>query len=204
MEQLRVEAYSPQEIAKRVAEVAGKKSTLDLYRLFVLAIVAGAFISLGAVFYTLVVHDSSMALGMTKLVGGVVFSLGPILIVLAGAELFSGNTLMVIGFVEGKISSRGMLRSWAILYIGNFAGALILVLLIYYSEQWTLNDNLLGAEALLIANGKVNLAFHTALIRGILANILVCLAVWLCFGARSTTDKILAIVPGDGVYSRRF
>ena len=98
MEQLRVEAYSPAEIAKRVAEVAKKKSGLDLFRLFVLAIVAGAFISLGAEFFTLVVHDSDLSFGLTKLIGGVVFSLGLILIVLAGAELFTGNTLMVIGF----------------------------------------------------------------------------------------------------------
>lgn len=194
MEQLRVEAYSPAEIAKRVADISKKKSALDFFRLFVLAILAGAFIGLGAEFFTLVIHDSNLAVGLTKLIGGVVFSLGLILIVLAGAELFTGNTLMVIGFVDGRISSRQLLKSWATVYLGNFVGSLVLVLLMYYSKQWTLNGSLVGARALLIANNKVNLAFHVAFVRGILCNILVCLAVWLCFGARSTTDKILAAI----------
>lgn len=194
MEQLRVEAYSPQEIARRVADVAKKKSTLDLFRLFVLATLAGVFIALGAEFFTLVVHDSHLPLGLTKLIGGVVFSLGLILVVLAGAELFTGNTLMVLGFVERMISTRRLWRSWSIVYLGNFIGSLILVLLMYYSGQWALNSSMVGAEALLIANSKVNLAFHIAFTRGILCNILVCLAVWLCFGARTTTDKILAVI----------
>lgn len=194
MEQLRVEAYSPPEIAKKVAQVAEKKSTLDFFRLFVLATLAGAFIGLGAQFFTLAIHDSSLPFGLTKLIGGLVFSLGLILIVLAGAELFTGNTLMVLGFVDGVISARGLLRNWTIVYMGNLIGSLILVLLMYYSGQWALNSSMVGAKALLIANSKVNLAFHVAFVRGILCNILVCLAVWLCFGARTTTDKILAIV----------
>ena len=113
---------------------------------------------------------------------------------LAGAELFTGNTLMVLGFVDGVISARGLLKNWAIVYIGNFIGSLILVMLMYYSGQWALNSSMVGAKALLIANGKVNLVFHIAFVRGILCNILVCLAVWLCFGARTTGDKILAVV----------
>lgn len=194
MEELRVGAYSPAEIAKKVATVAQKKSGLDFFRLFVLAILAGAFISLGAEFYTLVVHDSGLAFGLNKLVGGLAFSLGLILVVLAGAELFTGNTLMVIGFVDGIINTRSLLRSWAIAYIGNLVGSLALVLLMYSSRQWTFNNAMVGGKALLIANAKVNLTFVEAFGRGILCNALVCLAVWLCFGARSTSDKILAII----------
>jgi formate/nitrite transporter len=194
MEQLRVEAFSPQEIAKKIAEIAKKKSGLDLYRLFVLAILAGVFIGLGAQFFTLVIHDSDISLGLTKLIGGVVFSLGLILIVLAGAELFTGNTLMVMGFVERMISARGLIRSWTIVYIGNFLGSLFILMLMYYSAQWTLNDSMVGAKALLIANSKVNLDFLTAFTRGILCNLLVVLAVWLCFGARTTVDKIFAVI----------
>jgi formate/nitrite transporter len=194
MEQLRVEAFSPPEIAKKIAEVAKKKSGLDLFRLFMLAILAGAFIGLGAEFFTLVVHDSDLPLGLTKLVGGVVFSLGLILIVLAGAELFTGNTLMAMAFVERMISARGLLRSWVIVYTGNLIGSLVLVLLMYYSVQWTLNGGMVGGKALLIANSKVNLDFLTAFIRGILCNVLVVLAVWLCFGARTTVDKIFAVI----------
>ena len=100
----------------------------------------------------------------------------------------------MIGFIEGQISSRDILRSLSIVYIGNLIGSLFLVLLMYYSEQWTLNSHMVGAKALLIANNKVNLAFHTAFVRGILCNFLVCLAVWLCFGARTTTDKIIAVI----------
>ena len=194
MEQLRVEAFSPTEIAKKIADVAKKKSSLDLFRLFVLAILAGGFIGLGAEFYILVIHDSNLPMGLTKLVGGVVFSLGLILIVLAGAELFTGNTLMVMGFVERRISAKQLLRSWAIMYLGNFLGSLFIVLLMYYSAQWTLNGNMVGAKALLIANSKVNMGFITAFMRGILCNILVVLAVWLCFGARTTVDKVFAII----------
>lgn len=194
MEELRLDAYSPAEIAKKVAAVAQKKSGLDFFRLFVLAILAGAFISLGAEFYTVVVQDSGLAFGLNKLVGGFVFSLGLILVVLAGAELFTGNTLMVIGFVDGIINARGLLRSWAIAYMGNLVGSLALVLLMYSTRQWSLNNAMVGGKALLIANAKVNLAFVEAFGRGLLCNALVCLAVWLCFGARSTTDKILAII----------
>jgi formate/nitrite transporter len=194
MEVLRVDAYSPPEIAKRIAAVAEKKTGLDLFRLFALAILAGVFIGFGAEFYTMVIHDSGLALGLNKLIGGLVFSLGLVLVVLAGAELFTGNMLMVLGFVDGVIRGPRLLRSWIIAYVGNFAGSLALVLLMYYSGQWAINNSAVGAKALLIANAKVELTFVEAFMRGILANALVCLAVWLCFGARSTTDKILAIL----------
>ena len=189
-----VDAYAPSEIAKRVAAVAEKKSGLDFFRLFVLAILAGAFIGFGAEFFTLVIHDTGLALGLTKLIGGLVFSLGLILVVLAGAELFTGNTLMVMGYVDGIIPTRGLLRSWGIAYLGNFVGSLVIVVLIYYSRQWAMHDSMVGAKALLIANAKVNLGFVEAFARGILCNMLVCLAVWLCFGARSAVDKIAAII----------
>lgn len=194
MEQLRVEAFSPAEIAKRIAEVSKKKSGLDLFRLFVLGVMGGSFIALGAQFYTIVIHDSSLSMGLTMLIGGVAFSLGLILIVLAGAELFTGNTLMVMGFVERVITSRQLLRNWGIVYLGNFVGALFIVLLMYYSRQWGLDNDMVGAKALLIANSKVNLGFFTAFTRGILCNVLVVLAIWLCFGARTTVDKVLVIV----------
>ncbi|MFC2045795.1 formate/nitrite transporter family protein [Chloroflexota bacterium] len=194
MEQLRVDALSPPEIAKRVSEIAKKKSGLDLFRTFTLAILGGAFIALGAEFFTLVIHDSELSVGLTKLIGGLVFSLGLILIVLAGAELFTGNALMVIAFIQRTINTRDLFRNWVIVYFANLVGALFIVLLMYYTEQWTVNGSMLGGKALLIANSKVNLAFHVAFVRAILANVLVCLAVWLCFGARTTIDKIFAII----------
>jgi formate transporter len=194
MEELRLDAYSPPEIAARIAGVAQKKSGLDFFRMFVLAVLAGGFIAFGAVFYTLVVHDSGLAFGLNSLVGGLVFSLGLILVVVAGAELFTGNALMVMGFVQGSVNARQLLKSWTIVYLGNLAGSLLLVLLVYYTRQWGFHDAMVGGKALLIANAKVNLGFLTAFMRGILCNILVCLAIWLCFSARSTTDKILAVI----------
>jgi formate transporter len=194
MEELKSDAYSPAEIASRISQIAAKKSGLDFFRLFLLAILAGIYIGFGGEFFTMVTHKSGLAYGMNSLVGGLVFSLGLILVVIAGAELFTGNTLMVMGFADGVIGASALLRSWAIAFAGNIVGALALVGVMYLSRQWSLDGNLVGARALLIANAKVNLGFVDAFARGILCNALVVLAVWLCFGARSTTDKILAII----------
>ena len=194
MEELRVDAYSPPEIAKRIAAVAEKKSGLDFFRMFVLAILAGVFIALGAEFYTLVVHDSGLAFGLNSLVGGLVFCLGLILVVIAGAELFTGNTLIVMGFIQGKVRARQLLKGWSIVYLGNFVGSLMMVLLMYYTAQWGFHGAMVGGKALLIANAKVNMSFLEAFMRGILCNVLVCLAIWLAFSGRSTIDKILAVI----------
>jgi formate transporter len=194
MEELRVDAYSPPEIAKRIAAVAEKKSGLDFFRMFVLAILAGVFIAFGAEFYTLVVHDSGLAFGLNNLIGGLVFCLGLILVVIAGAELFTGNTLIVMGFIEGKVSVRQLLKGWSIVYLGNLVGSLVMVLLMYYTSQWGFHSAMVGGKALLIANAKVNMSFLEAFMRGILCNVLVCLAIWLAFSGRSTMDKIVAVI----------
>jgi formate transporter len=162
--------------------------------MFVLAILAGVFIALGAEFYTLVTHDSGLAFGLNSLIGGLVFCLGLILVVIAGAELFTGNTLIVMGFIEGRVRARQLLKGWSIVYVGNFVGSLAMVLLIYYTAQWGFHGAMVGGKALLIANAKVNMSFLEAFMRGILCNVLVCLAIWLAFSGRSTTDKILAVV----------
>jgi len=194
MEELRVDAYSPPEIAKRISAVAEKKSGLDFFRMFVLAILAGVFIALGAEFYTLVTHDSGLAFGLNSLIGGLVFCLGLILVVIAGAELFTGNTLIVMGFIEGRVKARQLLKGWSIVYLGNFVGSLAMVLLIYYTAQWGFHGAMVGGKALLIANAKVNMSFLAAFMRGILCNVLVCLAIWLAFSGRSTIDKIVAVI----------
>jgi len=194
MEELRVDAYSPPEIAKRIAAVAEKKSGLDFFRMFVLGILAGVFIALGAEFYTLVVHDSGLAFGLNNLIGGLVFCLGLILVVIAGAELFTGNTLIVMGFIERRVSARQLLKGWSIVYLGNLVGSLAMVLLMYYTDQWGFHGAMVGGKALLIANAKVNISFLEAFTRGILCNVLVCLAIWLAFSGRSTIDKIVAVI----------
>ncbi len=187
-----INAYTPAEMARRVEQAGVGKARLDFLTTLALAVLAGAFIAMGAVFYTFVVHDSTFSLGFTKLLGGLVFCLGLILVIVAGAELFTGNSLIVMAYVSGDVSFLRLMRNWGIVYIGNFIGALVVVFLVYYSGHW--ENSGIAAKALLIANNKVNLTFVEAMTRGILCNVLVCLAVWLCFAGRSVTDKILAIL----------
>jgi len=174
--------------------VGVKKANLDAWSTFALAVLAGAFIGLGAEFATLVTTDSGLGFGLNKLLGGLVFSLGLILVVIAGAELFTGNNLIVMAWVSGKLTLEQVMRNWAIVYCGNMAGSILTAMLVYLSRQWTMANYHVGATALNIASAKVNLTFVEGLTRGILSNALVCLAVWLCLGGRSVTDKILAIV----------
>jgi formate/nitrite transporter len=181
-------------MAERMEDVGVKKANLDFWSMFALAILAGSFIGLGAQFFTLVITDSGLGFGMSKLVGGLVFSLGLILVVIAGAELFTGNNLIVLAWVSGKLTLGQVMRNWTIVYLGNLVGSIGTVVLVYLSGQWAFDGYQVGATALSIANAKVNLTFTQGLVRGILCNILVCLAVWLCLSARSVVDKIAAIL----------
>jgi formate transporter len=194
MESFEIDAYAPAQMAARVEKAGIIKGNLDVISTFTLAVLAGAFIAFGAVLYTYVIHDSQLSIGLTKLIGGLVFCLGLILVIVAGAELFTGNSLIVMAYVSRKVTLEQLLRNWVIVFIGNLVGSLAIVLLIWLSRQWTSADSAVGLKALMIANSKVNLAFWQAFAKGILCNILVCLAVWLCFSGRSVTDKILAII----------
>lgn len=194
MDKFSIDAYKPNEIAKRVEQMSISKSAIDPVRVFALSLLAGAFIAFAAVFYTIVIHDSSLNVGITRLLGGLVFCLGLILVVVAGAELFTGNNLLVMACVEHKISFKQLMQNWTIVFTGNLLGSLGVVLLIYFSEHWLINGGAVGAKAVTIANSKVNLSFSVAFSRGILCNALVCLAVWLCFACHSVTDKIFAIL----------
>ncbi len=194
MEHFDIDAYAPAQMAARVEKAGIAKSNRDFLSTFTLAMMAGVFIGLGAVFYTFIITDSSLSVGITKLIGGFVFSLGLILVIITGAELFTGNNLIVMAFISRKITMAQLLRNWGIVFFGNFVGSLIIVLLIWLSGQWAASGAAVGVKALLIANAKVNLNFWQAISKGILCNILVCSAVYLCFSGRSVTDKILAIL----------
>ena len=195
MNHFSVDAYSPKEIAARVESVGISKSTGEPLRVFALAMLAGAFIAFGAVFYTVVTHDSAgISAGLMRLIGGLSFCLGLVLVVVAGAELFTGNNLIVMAYVDGKVSLKQLLGNWTIVFIGNFIGAVGILLLIYLSSHWQIGGGAVGAKVLAIANAKVNLTWMEAFTRGILCNILVCLAVWLCFAGRTVVDKVLAIL----------
>ncbi len=193
-QQIEIDAYAPAQMARRVEKAGVTKGNMDFISMLTLAVLAGSFIAFGAVLYTFVIHDSTLSLGLTKLLGGLVFCLGLILVIVAGAELFTGNNLLMMAYVSRKITLEQLLRNWGIVFLGNFIGSLGVVILIYLSGEWLTANGAVAAKALAIANGKVNLSFMTALSRGILCNILVCLAVWLCFSGRSVTDKILAIL----------
>jgi formate transporter len=193
-QKITIDAFTPPEMAERMENVGVKKANLDFWSMFALAALAGAFIGLGAEFFTLVTTNSGLGYGMNKLVGGLAFSLGLILVVVAGAELFTGNNLIVMAWVGGKLPLSQVMRNWVTVYFGNLAGSLGMVTLMYLSRQWAFANYQVGATALNIANAKVNLSFTEGVIRGILCNILVCLAVWLCVSGRSVIDKILAIV----------
>jgi formate transporter len=191
-----LDALAPPEVARKAESVGAAKAELPLLDLFVLAVLAGAFIALGAVFATTVAAGGGeLPYGVVRLLSGLVFSLGLILVVVAGAELFTGNNLIVMAWASRKVTTAGLLRNWTVVYAGNLAGALGTVLLVYAGRQYELGGGAVGQAALSIASAKTSLGFVEALALGVLCNGLVCLAVWLTYGARSTTDKILAIVP---------
>jgi formate transporter len=186
--------YAPADIAKRVEAAGIKKANLNFLSLFLLSILAGSFIAMGCIFYILVTFDSTLPSGITRLIGGLVFCIGLILVVVAGAELFTGNNLLVMGFFSRVVKLSQLLKNWGIVYIGNFIGSMSVVALMYYTNIWKTGSFGYAAKAVIIAAGKVNLTFVEGLTRGILCNALVCLAVWMCFGSRQIVSKIAAII----------
>ena len=190
------DALLPPAMATKAEQVGVNKANVEAINMFMLAVLAGAFIALGAVFSTTVTAGASGVLpyGITKLLGGVVFCLGLILVVIAGAELFTGNNLIIMAWASRKVTTAQLLRNWTIVYVGNFVGSVATALFMFLSRQYVFGSNAIGLNILNIADAKVNLDFVQAIVLGILCNALVCLAVWLTYSARTTTDKILAIV----------
>lgn len=195
MNEIRIDALLPGEMATRAEYVGERKAEAPALTTFTLAILAGAFIALGAVFATNTAAGTAvLPFGVAKLLTGLVFCLGLILVVVGGAELFTGNNLIVMAWASGKVSGTALLRNWAIVYVGNFVGSIGTAILVFWSKQYTFGGGAVGETALKIAAGKTGLEFFQALALGVLCNALVCLAVWLTFSARSTIDKIAAII----------
>jgi len=194
--EIRIDALLPAEMAQRAEYVGVRKAEAAAVPMLVLALLAGAYIAFGAIFATTVSTGTSTAwpYGVTKLLAGIVFCVGLILVVVGGAELFTGNNLIAMAWASGKVSTRALLRNWGIVYVGNFVGAIVIALLVFLSGQYTFGDGAVGVTVLNIAVAKVHLGFGQAIALGILCNILVCMAVWLTFSARSTMDKIAAII----------
>lgn len=190
------DALMPSAMASKAEGTGVKKAGLDFVTTFILAILAGAFIATGAIFCTTVLAGTStLPYGVARLLGGTVFSLGLILVVVGGSELFTGNNLIMMAFASGKVSLSGLLRNWSIVYAGNFVGAVLTAIIMFLSKQYTFGSGAIGLTALNIGESKTALDFVQAIALGIMCNALVCMAVWLCFSARSTTDKILSIIP---------
>jgi formate/nitrite transporter len=191
-----LDALLPPEMARRAEELGVAKAAMDGGRLLVLAVLAGAFIALGAIFSTVALTAAGdVTWGATRVLAGVVFSLGLVLVVVGGAELFTGNNLIIMAWAGRRVDTRALLRNWAIVYAGNFAGALAVALTAYVARLHESGDGALGTAALGIAAAKLRLAFVQAVALGVLANVLVCLAVWLSYSARTTADRVLAVVP---------
>lgn len=190
-----LDARPPPEIAARMADTGVGKAQMAFAPKFALSVLGGAFIAIGACFANLVLTDPGVGFGLARLLAGIVFSLGLILVVLAGAELFTGNVLLTIAWASRRISTALLLRDWTIVYFGNLVGALATAGGIYLARQWTFGGGRVGATALDLATAKLEHGFVAAFFLGAFCNALVCLAVWLCVGARSTADRVLAIVP---------
>jgi len=188
------DCYSPKEIAERVENVGVTKANLPLLSQAALGVLAGGFIGLGAMFFTLVVSDASLSFAITRVLSGVTFSLGLILVVVAGAELFTGNNLLVMAAVAGRIPTSKFLQNLIVIYSANFVGAAGLAGLVALSGHWQMGGSALGKTALSIAAAKCALPFGEAFFKGVLCNVLVCLAVWLAMAGRTVADKVLAIV----------
>jgi formate/nitrite transporter len=188
------DAYAPKEIAERVQTVGVTKARLPLLTQLVLGTLAGGFIGLGALYFTIVASDATLSFAASRLLGGLAFSLGLILVVVAGAELFTGNNLQVMAWAGGRITTVELVRNWMVIYFGNFVGSMGLVVLVLLSEHWRMNGEAVGITAVKIAAAKAALPFWEAFFRGVLCNILVCLAVWLALAGRSVVDKIFAII----------
>ncbi|SHJ56943.1 formate/nitrite transporter [Shimia gijangensis] len=183
--------HRPAEIATLMETVGVAKAAMPAQQMMVLALLAGAFIGFGAAAYTMVMTGVDTSFGPARMLGGVIFSLGLILVIVGGAELFTGNALMVMAAVERKISLKQLFRNWAIVYVGNLIGAVGLAVAFGFSGVL---DAPMGATAVKFAEAKANLPLQEAFVRGALCNALVCLAVWLTFAARTVTGKIFAML----------
>lgn len=197
MEEMRkVNFLAPAEIYATAANAGAKKAELSLWKLIILGLLAGVYIGFGANLATVVANDAPRYLGngIAQFIFGSTFAVGLMLVVIGGAELFTGNNMfMTVSCLDGKVSVKGLLRNWVVVWIANFIGALLLVGIVYYGGTWALFQSGVGAKALAIANAKVNLTWSQVFFRGILCNWLVCLAVWLALAGKDVVSKVVGI-----------
>jgi formate transporter len=191
------DALQPAAMADKAEQIGIKKANAGFSTLFMLGILAGAFIGIGAIFATTVTAGAAERLpyGVIRLIGGLSFTVGMIMVAIGGAELFTGNTLIIMAYADHKVSLAALLRNWGVVYLGNFVGAIATAGLVFYAKQHTFGHGVIGANMLIIGESKSSLGFMQAVALGILCNAMVCMSVWMCYSARSNTDKILSIIP---------
>jgi formate transporter FocA len=194
MDPLKIDSLLPAEMASQAESLGIAKANMPYLKTLVLAVLAGAFIAFGAVFFTTVTTASTMSYGITRLIGGICFSLGLVLVIVGGAELFTGNNLIIMAWANKKVNTIQILINWGLVYLGNFIGAVFIVTLMMMSKQYLSASGQVGIQTLNIAKAKCEMGFLQAFSLGILCNILVCLAVWLCYSSKTITGKILSIV----------
>ena len=204
-----IDTIVPSEMARRAEQTGVRRASMDVLSIFVLSLLAGAFISFGAIFATTVTAGSisigpagdgaamtaALPYGISRLLTGLVFSVGLIMVVVGGAELFTGNTLLIMAWASRKVTTRAVLLNWLVAFTGNCIGTIGTAALVFLSTQYTFGNGAVGLVALNTANSKAALAFVPALTLGILCNALVCVAVWMCFSARTTIDRVVTVVP---------
>ncbi|HWI81484.1 formate/nitrite transporter family protein [Ramlibacter sp.] len=188
------DAYAPLEVARRVETVGVAKARMATLPLAMLGVLAGAFIGLGAMLFVIVKSDATLGFAAAQIGGGLVFSLGLLLVVVAGAELFTGNNLLAMAWADGRISTADVLRNWTIVCAANFVGAVGLALLVFASGHAAMNDGAVGRTVVRLALAKQALPWWEALARGVLCNVLVCMAVWMAMAGRSVVDKAVAVI----------
>ena len=188
------DAYAPLEVARRVETVGVAKARMATLPLLMLGLLAGAFIGLGSMLFVVVKSDATLGFAAAQIGGGLVFSLGLLLVVVAGAELFTGNNLLAMAWADGRITTAEVLRNWLIVCAANFAGAAALAALVFFSGHLEMNGGAIALQAVKIAAAKMALPPLQALARAILCNILVCMAVWMALAGRSVIDKAVAIL----------
>ncbi|HEY7658655.1 MAG TPA: formate/nitrite transporter family protein [Burkholderiales bacterium] len=189
-----IDAYSPRQVAAQVQAVGVVKARLPLLAMYMLGVCAGGFIGLGSLYSVLVFSDPTLPFVAGRLLGGVAFSLGLVLVVVAGAELFTGNNLLVMAWADGMITTAEVARNWIVVYLANAVGAIGLALVVWLSQHGDLNQGAVAATYVEIAALKTALPFWEAFFKGVLCNLLVCLAVWMAMAGRGVTDKIIAVV----------
>ena len=184
----------PPEMALTAEEIGVSKTNMGVVKTIILAILAGAFIAFGCMFSTTVMSGNSIGYGFNRLVGGFAFSIGLILVIISGAELFTGNNLIIMAWANKKINTKRLLRNWILVYTGNALGALLMVMLIFMSRYPLGGKGAVGLSIMNIAEAKCSFSFLQSISLGILCNILVCLAVWMSYSATDVTGKIMAIL----------